>query len=320
VSLKRLLSLFLLLLIHLFIPVLLLIWMSFIKNVRIVDFFMKTILTGLYFLLIYFSGFWGYFTYYLRYLFIILYSILVARSFFYFDRINSLISKSNPPHIILFIEVGLIFILSYYIYISLKAYSYDIKGINLDFPFNNGIYSIIWGGNSVVSPTMNRHYHHSLYKKIGIHDKTKYAVDITKLNGFGTSALGLLPKINEAYSIFQEEVYSPCDGKVLKVVNHIHENIPFSGIYPKDLGNRILIKTSEFIIMICHFQNGSIVVKEGDQIKKGALLGQVGNSGWSDQPHLHIQANHIDDSTSIGEGIPIFFDGKNPIKNTLFFK
>ncbi|MBF8983415.1 hypothetical protein IZY60_07685 [Lutibacter sp. B2] len=203
---KRSLSLFLLLLIHLFIPVLLLSWILFEKNICVVDCLIQAIITGLYFMLIYFSGFWGYFTYYLRYFFILMYGVFVARSFIKLDKGSLFTTKSCMNHIIFFIEIGLKCILAYYIYISLRAYSYKTNAVNLEFPFKKGIYSIVWGGNGVVSPTMNRHYHDSLYKRVGIHNKTKYAADITKLNGFGTSAIGLLPQKNEAYEIFQEEV------------------------------------------------------------------------------------------------------------------
>ena len=38
-----------------------------------------------------------------------------------------------------------------------------------------------------------------------------------------------------------------------------------------------------------HLQPGSITVKTGDQVKKGQVIGRLGNSGNSSGPHLHFQ-------------------------------
>lgn len=43
----------------------------------------------------------------------------------------------------------------------------------------------------------------------------------------------------------------------------------------------------------------------GDAVTKGQLIGAVGNSGYSDEPHLHVQANTVD-----GRPVAIVFDGR----------
>ena len=55
-----------------------------------------------------------------------------------------------------------------------------------------------------------------------------------------------------------------------------------------------------------HFRKGSIPVKVGDRVKRGDLLGKLGNSGNSSAPHLHF---HISDANSpLGsEGLPYSF-------------
>jgi murein DD-endopeptidase MepM/ murein hydrolase activator NlpD len=56
-----------------------------------------------------------------------------------------------------------------------------------------------------------------------------------------------------------------------------------------------------------HLQPHSIRVKLGDKVKRGQVLGLVGNSGNSTEPHLHF---HMSDASSpLGsEGIPYAFE------------
>jgi murein DD-endopeptidase MepM/ murein hydrolase activator NlpD len=55
--------------------------------------------------------------------------------------------------------------------------------------------------------------------------------------------------------------------------------------------------------MYAHFQPGSIRVKVGDKISRGQVLGLVGNSGNSSEPHLHFQL--MDRNSPLGsEGLP----------------
>ena len=58
--------------------------------------------------------------------------------------------------------------------------------------------------------------------------------------------------------------------------------------------------------MWAHLQPGSVRVKVGDHVKRGQVLGLVGNSGNSSEPHLHF---HVTDAASTlgAEGIPYAF-------------
>ncbi len=71
--------------------------------------------------------------------------------------------------------------------------------------------------------------------------------------------------------------------------------------------------------LYAHLQPGSLKVKAGDHVKRGQVLGLLGNSGNSTEPHLHF---HVTDGPSpLGsEGVPYVIDafelqnGQNPGK------
>ena len=69
-------------------------------------------------------------------------------------------------------------------------------------------------------------------------------------------------------------------------------------------GNHVILDIGNgHYAFYAHLQPGSLRVKMGDRVKKGATLGLVGNTGNSTEPHLHF---HLADSNSpLGsEGIP----------------
>jgi len=70
-------------------------------------------------------------------------------------------------------------------------------------------------------------------------------------------------------------------------------------------------KTGTYLIF-AHLKINSIRVKTGDIIEVGTTIAQVGNSGTTSEPHLHIQHqknNPIDSVIVIAdEGLPIIFE------------
>ena len=90
---------------------------------------------------------------------------------------------------------------------------------------------------------------------------------------------------------------------------------------PYNLGNYILIQKGDIYVLMGHLQRNSIRVLPGALVKAGDAIALVGNSGWTSQPQIHIQAMKAsEDSFWKGEGIPIAFDGSKPYKNKLFFE
>jgi hypothetical protein len=54
-------------------------------------------------------------------------------------------------------------------------------------------------------------------------------------------------------------------------------------------GNHIMIHNAGLYIFLAHLQCGSLQVAAGDRVEAGQLLARVGNSGFTLEPHLHLQ-------------------------------
>ena len=141
-------------------------------------------------------------------------------------------------------------------------------------------WDVFWGGT-----TVEENYHVA-------YDNQKYAYDLLILNdGNSYKTDG---KTNEDYYVFGKEIISPCDATVVQVITGVKDNVP-GKLNPKQMtGNTVLLETAnkEFI-MLAHFKEKSIAVKEGQQVKAGDFLGLCGNTGNSSEPHLHLSLQNV---------------------------
>jgi len=101
--------------------------------------------------------------------------------------------------------------------------------------------------------------------------------------------------LNESYYAFDKPYLAPADGEVLAVENGIEDNKPVGKMNEKNpLGNYVIIDHgNDEYSYLAHFKHKSIEVNEGDRVKQGDVLGRVGNSGNSSEPHIHF---HVADS------------------------
>jgi hypothetical protein len=318
---NRAVPLFLLVFIHLILPLGLIVWFWLGQSPNQFKWLVTALFMVTFIASIYFVGFWHYLSIYLRYLWIGLFiaagivSYMGIRELPFFTQLNT----------VEWIRVGFDIAFSlFFIYLiigAIGAHFYPAKPIELAFPFRNGVYSINWGGNGAASSLMNYHYAASTHEGAGVNKSMKYAVDIEKLNSLGSSTRGILPTELEKYSSYLEDILAPNDGSVVEVVDGLPNEAPFSGHYPYNVGNHVVIMKGDYQVLLGHMQTGSIKVKVGDTVRAGDVIGQIGNSGMTDAPHTHVQAMKVTGKNIWQEeGIPIYFDGKNPVKNTLFIK
>jgi len=92
------------------------------------------------------------------------------------------------------------------------------------------------------------------------------------------------------YFCFNKPVFAPASGIVSELIDGIQDNKIGDINTEQNWGNSIVIKHAEYLYsQISHLKEGSIKVKKGDFIKKGDIIGTVGNSGHSPYPHIHFQ-------------------------------
>ena len=101
------------------------------------------------------------------------------------------------------------------------------------------------------------------------------------------------------YYAYHKPVLSPVAGSVVRVVNHLSDN-PIGQVDRTNAwGNLVVIKDDRgFFVTIAHLSESSIVIKTGERVEKGTYIGTCGNSGYSPQPHIHIQVQLTDDISS----------------------
>lgn len=256
---------------------------------------------------------WGfYISIYLRYIIVAFYIFTVIITFLRLKKKPLYTPKHYSRIISYFICIVIIGLSIYNITLFVKGYFSEDAPVKLSFPFKNGVYLVYWGGNGKASPSINYHYNY-----IGT-NSVQYATDICKLNVFGIREKGLRSRKLENYAIFNETIYSPCDGQVVESIDILSDIEPLS--QPSLYSNYIIIKMNNTVfIRLEHLKEGSIMVKTGDTVKSGQAIAKVGNSGMTDVPHLHIQAMTSEDFYS-AEALPIVFDGKYPVRNSLFLE
>ena len=72
-------------------------------------------------------------------------------------------------------------------------------------------------------------------------------------------------------------------------------------------GNHVILEVApDQYMIVAHLQAGSVAVRVGHSVDRGEVIGRVGNSGNTSEPHVHV---HLQDRAAPdqGEAIPLLF-------------
>lgn len=193
------------------------------------------------------------------------------------------------------------------------AHGRNDGAVRLHLPLERGKYLVVHGGDNAV---VNQH---------AIVPAQRHALDIVALDSWGMRASSLLPEDLSNYRIFGRRVLAPCSGEVLAVRDDLADLEPPHGDRENPAGNHLLLYCSaeHVTLVLAHLQRGSSAVGVGQQVHAGEVLGRVGNTGNTSEPHLHIHAVRgevgsiaacIRDATPV----PVQFEGRSLVRNDIF--
>ena len=192
----------------------------------------------------------------------------------------------------------------------------DGRFISLSTPLGPGTYLVANGGTS---PSVNAHAT-LLDQSFTQHRPywgTAHGVDLVALDRWGFRADGIMPADPSRYVIFGRPVIAPCDGKVMVAI----DGPPDMQVPQVDrdhlAGNHVILHCAGADILLGHFREGSVRVKAGQTLAVGDAIAQVGNSGNSSEPHLHINAQEPGTAAApfSGAPIPIRIEGRYLVRN-----
>lgn len=161
---------------------------------------------------------------------------------------------------------------------------------------------VFWGGTNEF---LNYHY---------VYESQRYAYDLVMMKNGQTHKDDVVLR-NESYFAFDKEVVAPADGKVVKVINNINDNVPGEMNEKEPAGNYVILKhENREYSLLAHFKQHSVVVKKGDTVKQGQIMGLCGNSGNSSEPHIHFQVMDASDYMNCRSIHISFHDGIEPVQ------
>jgi hypothetical protein len=146
-----------------------------------------------------------------------------------------------------------------------------------------------------------------------LYDSQRFAIDWMRLDEQGRLVHGGESDVHN-YSDYGADVLAVAHGKVVSVLNNLDDQIPGRLPEPSSItietvdGNHVVLDLGGGRFgFYAHLQKNSIKVRPGDQVKKGAILGKLGNTGNTSAPHLHF---HIMNRPSpmAADGLPYLID------------
>lgn len=183
--------------------------------------------------------------------------------------------------------------------------------VSLAWPLQDGRFLVANGGNDLL---INSHLESYLSDdpRFIPWRGNRWAVDFIAIDALGLRANGFMPVDPARYRIFGKPVLAPCAGTVAAAVDGLPD-MPVPEYDRAHLaGNHVMLACGDVHIVMAHFKKGSVRVKPGDVVQSGQPIGAVGNSGGSNEPHLHIHAQRPGppDAPMGGDPLPMTFDGR----------
>ena len=114
-----------------------------------------------------------------------------------------------------------------------------------------------------------------------------HAVDFLQLGANGTTHTGGRDAQLTAYAGFDQPVLAPAGGRIVEVTDGNPDTPPGTN---GDQANTVVIDIGGGrYLVLGHLKQGSATVQVDEIVRRGQPLAAVGNSGHTNEPHLHLQ-------------------------------
>ncbi len=186
--------------------------------------------------------------------------------------------------------------------------------VDLTLPLGSGTYLVVNGGSQALT---NAHLGTLEGERFAPYRGQSHGVDLVRINRVGLRVPGLLPADPTAYLIYGDPVLAPCQGRVVVAEDGAADMPPPQADRTHMAGNHVILECGSVWIVLGHMQRGSVAVRVGQITELGDVLGLVGNSGNTGEPHLHVHAQRPGSTTAplSGEPVPIRLGGRYLVRN-----
>ena len=113
------------------------------------------------------------------------------------------------------------------------------------------------------------------------------AVDFQRLGTNGRTHTGGGDAPLTDYAGFGMPVLAPADGRIVEVTDGYADTPP--GTNGDHANNLVVDIGGDRYVVLAHLKQGSVTVQVGDVVRRGQPLAAVGNTGHTNEPHLHLQ-------------------------------
>jgi len=273
-------------------PLLVVAWLTFLPARSVVGLAVQIFAAAVFLLALALTAMWAIPVWWLPYVYAVLFVFAVALSLFR-KNVTARPKWRSDARDWIGLGVSVIFLVAgcWYLVLALAARVPPPFATFIDVanPFGAGHYIVVQGGSRRL---LNEHLRtlDTGVERYAAWRGQSYAIDLVGIGDWGLRARGLQPPDPAAYAIFGARLHAPCTGVVLQARDgHPDFQLPDNDLVNR-LGNHLILRCSAADIVLAHMRAGSILVETGDAVQVGQQIGQVGNSGASGEPHLHIHA------------------------------
>ncbi|WP_456404479.1 urea transporter [Hydrogenimonas sp.] len=118
--------------------------------------------------------------------------------------------------------------------------------------------------------------------------KWRYAYDFVIRDEKGSTFMNEGYDLQDYYA-YRKPVLSPVSGFVVEAMDTLPDNPVGEVDNLHNWGNYLILSAGGVYVEISHLARHSIKVRKGDYVEAGQIVGLCGNSGYSPEPHIHIQ-------------------------------